>query len=366
MKKSSEKQTKSAKKPAKKAVKSEKYLPKKKYKSLLGEKETEHAIVLIKDFFQMALSTELNLTRVTAPLFVRSATGVNDDLNGVERPVSFPVKGLNEEKLEIVQSLAKWKRLKVTDLKMTQGFGIYTDMNAIRPDDDIDAIHSIYVDQWDWEMAIDEKDRTVFYLHEIVKKVYRCLQRTEFFLYDRYPKLKPILPKEIKILYADDLARKYPDLTPKERENKVAKEYGAVFITGIGGKMCDGTIHDGRAPDYDDWITESGDGHRGLNGDILVWNPVHDAALELSSMGIRVSPESLRAQLEERNMMERSKFDFHKKLLAGELTQTLGGGIGQSRLCMFLLRKAHIGETQVSVWTDEIKADCKERGIILL
>jgi aspartate--ammonia ligase len=185
-------------------------------------------------------------------------------------------------------------------------------------------------------------------------------------LYDRYPKLKPILPKEIKILYADDLAKKYPTLTPKERENKVAKEYGAVFITGIGGQMNDGTIHDGRAPDYDDWITESGDGHRGLNGDILVWNPVLDMALELSSMGIRVSPESLKLQLEERNMTERSKLSFHSKLLAGELTQTLGGGIGQSRLCMFLLRKAHIGETQVSVWTDEIIEDCKNRGINLL
>ncbi len=337
-----------------------------KYKSILNTKETEHAIVAIKDFFQLALSTELNLTRVTAPLFVGSGKGINDDLNGIERPVKFPVKALNDEKMEIVQSLAKWKRMKITDLELEPGFGIYTDMNALRPDEDLDPIHSIYVDQWDWEMAIDEKDRTVFYLHEIVKKVYRCLQRTEFFLYDRYPQIKPILPKEIKILYADDLARQYPKLTPKERENTVAKKYGAVFITGIGGKLDDGTIHDGRAPDYDDWITESGDGHRGLNGDILVWNPVHDCALELSSMGIRVSPESLRAQLEERNMMERAELDFHKKLLAGQLTQTLGGGIGQSRLCMFLLRKAHIGETQVSVWTDEIKEDCKNRGIVLL
>lgn len=337
-----------------------------KYTSILNTKETEHAIVAIKDFFQLALSTELNLTRVTAPLFVGSGKGINDDLNGVERPVKFPVKALNDEKMEIVQSLAKWKRMKITDLELEPGFGIYTDMNALRPDEDLDPIHSIYVDQWDWEMAIDEKDRTVYYLHEIVKKVYRCMQRTEFFLYDRYPQIKPILPKEIKILYADDLAKQYPNLTSKERENTVAKKYGAVFITGIGGKMSDGTIHDGRAPDYDDWITESGDGHRGLNGDILVWNPVHEAALELSSMGIRVSPESLRAQLEERKMMKRAELDFHKKLLAGELTQTLGGGIGQSRLCMFLLRKAHIGETQVSVWTDEIKEDCKKRGIILL
>ena len=336
------------------------------YKSILNNKETEHAIVAIKDFFQLALSTELNLTRVTAPLFVPAGVGINDDLNGVERPVSFPLKALNEKRMEIVQSLAKWKRLKVTELGLDPDFGIYTDMNALRPDEDLDPIHSVYVDQWDWEMAIDEKDRTVFFLHEIVKKVYRCIQRTEFFLYDRYPEIKPILPKDIKIVFADDLQREYPQLTPKEREDIVAKKYGAVFITGIGGKLDDGSIHDGRAPDYDDWITECGDGHRGLNGDILVWNPVLNSAFELSSMGIRVSPESLKAQLEERGMMERAKLDFHSKLLNGQLTQTLGGGIGQSRLCMFLLRKAHIGETQVSIWTDEIIKDCEKRGIKLL
>ena len=336
------------------------------YKSILNNRETEHAIVAIKDFFQLALSTELNLTRVTAPLFVPSGVGINDDLNGVERPVSFPLKALNDKKMEIVQSLAKWKRLKVTELGLAPDFGIYTDMNALRPDEELDSIHSIYVDQWDWEMAIDEKDRTVFFLHEIVKKVYRCIQRTEFFLYDRYPEIKPVLPKDIKILFADDLQREFPKLTPKEREDIVAKKYGAVFITGIGGKLDDGSIHDGRAPDYDDWITECGDGHRGLNGDILVWNPVLNSAFELSSMGIRVSPESLKAQLEERGMMKRAELDFHKKLLNGELTQTLGGGIGQSRLCMFLLRKAHIGETQVSIWTDEIIKDCEKRGIKLL
>ena len=336
------------------------------YKQLLDPAQTELGIKQIKDFFQANLSTELRLRRVTAPLFVLRGLGINDDLNGVERPVSFPLKALNEKKMEIVQSLAKWKRLKVTELGLDPDFGIYTDMNALRPDEDLDAIHSIYVDQWDWEMAIDEKDRTVFFLHEIVKKVYRCIQRTEFFLYDRYPEIKPILPKEIKIVFADDLQREYPQLTPKEREDIVAKKYGAVFITGIGGKLDDGSIHDGRAPDYDDWITECGDGHRGLNGDILVWNPVLNSAFELSSMGIRVSPESLKAQLEERGMMERAKLDFHSKLLNGQLTQTLGGGIGQSRLCMFLLRKAHIGETQVSIWTDEIIKDCEKRGIKLL
>ncbi|MBP5587763.1 MAG: aspartate--ammonia ligase [Treponema sp.] len=350
----------------KKSVSKKTILPKKHYKSILGEKETEHAIVLIKDFFQMALSTELNLTRVTAPLFVRASTGVNDDLNGIERPVSFPVKQLNDEKLEIVQSLAKWKRLKVTDLKMTPGFGIYTDMNAIRPDDDIDALHSIYVDQWDWEMAIDEKDRTIYYLHEIVNKIYRCIKRTEFFIYDRYTQIKPVLPEQVTFLYSDDLQRQYPNLSPKEREAVVTKKYGAVFICGIGGKLPDGTIHDGRAPDYDDWISESGDGHRGLNGDLLVWDSVLELPLELSSIGIRVNAHSLQLQLEERDAEERAKLMFHSKLLKGELTQTIGGGIGQSRLCMFLLRKAHIGETQVSIWPEKEFAACKKAGIKLL
>src|SRR5574344_3040247 len=214
-----------------------------KYSSILGIKETEHAIVAVKDFFQLQLSTELNLSRVTAPLFVAAGTGVNDDLNGVERPVSFPVKDMNEEKLEIVQSLAKWKRMKVTDLGLTPGFGIYTDMNAIRPDEELDAVHSLYVDQWDWEMAIDEKDRTIFYLHEIVKKIYRCIKRTEFYIYDRYDSIKPVLPEEITFVFTDDLVREYPDLTPKEREAAVAKKYGAVFITGIGGILPDGSIH---------------------------------------------------------------------------------------------------------------------------
>ena len=267
------------------------------YKSILTAKETEHAIVLIKNFFQTALSTELNLTRVTAPLFVQSGMGINDDLNGVEKPVAFPVKEMGNMRVEIVQSLAKWKRLKVTELGLKSGFGIYTDMNAIRPDETLDAVHSLYVDQWDWEMAIDEGNRTVFYLHEIVKKIYRCLKRAEFYIYDYYPKIMPQLPEDIAILFADDLQKEYPTLSPYEREKKVAKKYGAVFITGIGGKMSDGAFHDGRAPDYDDWITETGDGHRGLNGDIVVWNDVLKSPFELSSMGIRVSPESLALQL---------------------------------------------------------------------
>ena len=338
----------------------------KNYKPILGVKETEHAIVSIKDFFQLTLSTELNLTRVTAPLFVPSGMGINDDLNGVEKPVSFNVKGMNGQKMEIVQSLAKWKRLKVTEMGMKPGFGIYTDMNAIRPDEELDAVHSLYVDQWDWCMAIDEKDRTVFYLFDIVKKIYRTLKRVEFFLYDRYSMLEPVLPEDIKLIYSDDLLREYPGMTAKERENAAAKKYGAVFICGIGGKLPDGSIHDGRAPDYDDWITDAGDGHVGLNGDIIVWNETLGRAFELSSMGIRVSPESLKRQLKERGCEERAELPFQKKLLNGELSFTLGGGIGQSRLCMFLLRKAHICEVQVSEWPQSELDACAAAGIPVL
>ena len=336
------------------------------YKPILGVKETEQAIIHIKDFFQLALSTELNLTRVTAPLFVPRGKGINDDLNGVERPVRFPVKDLNEQDLEIVHSLAKWKRLKVTDLALKRGFGIYTDMNAIRADEELDNIHSLYVDQWDWELAIAENDRTIDYLKDVVRKIYRCLKRTEFYIYDYYPSITPSLPEDITFVHAEDLYAQYPNLTAKERENEAAKKYGAVFIIGIGYALPDGNLHDGRAPDYDDWITETGNGKHGLNGDLLVWNPVLGQALELSSMGIRVSPDSMKEQLAYRNCVERSSLYFHKRLLAGELTQTAGGGIGQSRLCMFFLRKAHIGETQVSVWPDKLLEDCRKSGIPIL
>ncbi|MBO7420486.1 MAG: aspartate--ammonia ligase, partial [Spirochaetaceae bacterium] len=244
----------------------------KNYKPLLSVKETEHAIVMIKDFFQLALSTELNLTRVTAPLFVPKGTGLNDDLNGVERPVSFPVKDMNEQTMEIVHSLAKWKRVKITELGLSRGFGIYTDMNAIRADEDLDNIHSLYVDQWDWEMAVDSGDRSIEFLKETVRKIYRCLKRTEFYIYDRFPQITPILPEEITFIHAEDLLQAYPKLSVKERENEIAKKYGAVFIIGIGAPLSDGIAHDGRAPDYDDWISETGDGKRGLNGDLLVWN----------------------------------------------------------------------------------------------
>ena len=338
----------------------------KNYKSLLGEKETEHAIVMIKDFFQTQLSTALNLTRVTAPLFVQSGKGLNDDLNGVERAVKFPVKDMGDAQMEIVHSLAKWKRVKVSEMKLAPGFGIYTDMNAIRADEDLDNIHSLYVDQWDWCECINESDRNLEYLKAAVRKIYACLKRTEFYIYDRYEQIPPILPEKVEFVFADDLQKKYPALTPKERENKVCEEYKAVFLIGIGGKLGDGSIHDGRAPDYDDWISENEECHKGLNGDLLVWNPVLKQSFELSSMGIRVSPESLKLQLEERGCPERAKLEFHKRLLNGELSQTMGGGIGQSRLCMFFLRKAHIGEIQVSMWSDEMRGACEKSGIHLL
>ena len=338
----------------------------KNYKPLLSVKETEHAIVMIKDFFQLSLSTELNLTRVTAPLFVPKGTGLNDDLNGVERPVSFPVKDMNEQTMEIVHSLAKWKRVKITDLGLSRGFGIYTDMNAIRADEDLDNLHSLYVDQWDWEMAIDNADRSIDFLKDTVKKIFRCLKRTEFYIYDRFPQIKPILPEEITFIHAEDLLKAYPKLSVKDRENEIAKKYGAVFIIGIGAPLSDGIAHDGRAPDYDDWISETGDGKRGLNGDLLVWNPVLEKAFELSSMGVRVSPESLKRQLEERGCPERAKLYFHKRLLNGELSPSIGGGIGQSRLCMYFLRKAHIGETQVSTWPQSMIDECAKNNIPLL
>lgn len=323
-------------------------------------------LFLSKIFFSFSLSTELSLTRVTAPLFVKSGTGINDDLNGVERAVKFPVKDMNDTQMEIVHSLAKWKRLKVTELGLMPGFGIYTDMNAIRADEELDNLHSLYVDQWDWEMCIDSTDRTITYLKAVVEKIYRCIKQTEFYIYDRYEEIKPVLPEKITFLFADDLQREFPKKTPKEREFEAAKKYGAIFLIGIGGKMGDGTIHDGRAPDYDDWITESGDGHRGLNGDIIVWNPILQNSMELSSMGIRVSPQSLKDQLAERGCPERAKLEFHSQLLAGKLRQTMGGGIGQSRLCMYFLRKAHIGEIQVSTWPEDMVEKCRKANIDIL
>ena len=308
------------------------------YRPVLTGKETEQAIVRIKNFFQLTLSTRLNLTRVTAPLFVPRGKGLNDDLNGIERAVHFPVKDMNEQELEIVHSLAKWKRVKIAEMGLKPDFGIYTDMNAIRADEELDNIHSLYVDQWDWELAMEEADRSLDFLKAIVEKIYDCLKCTEFFIYDNYAQIEPILPNHITFIHAEDLYAQYPNLSAKERERECARQYGAVFLIGIGAPLKNGEPHDGRAPDYDDWITATGGGRHGLNGDLLVWNPVLNDVLELSSMGIRVSPKTMREQLAARNCMERAALFFHTKLLNGELPQTIGGGIGQSRLCMFFLR----------------------------
>jgi aspartate--ammonia ligase len=336
------------------------------YQPLLDIRETELAIHEIKNFFQTNLAFELNLTRVTAPLFVKAGTGINDNLNGVERPVSFPIKALNETKAEIVQSLAKWKRMMLADYDFQLGEGLYTDMNAIRPDEVLDNIHSLYVDQWDWERAISPEERSLDFLKMIVRKIYDVIRRTEKFIAYQHHALEPILPETITFLHTEELEERYPDLTPKEREYQACKEYGAIFVIGIGGALKNGEPHDGRAPDYDDWIVPTHNGYKGLNGDILVYNPVLDYAYELSSMGIRVSPETLLQQLELRGALDRKELYFHKRLLNNELPLSIGGGIGQSRLCMLYLRKAHIGEIQASIWTDDIIQECRKQNITLL
>lgn len=336
------------------------------YKPLLNLNQTELGIQRIKDFFQANLSAELRLRRVTAPLFVLKGTGLNDDLNGVERPVTFPVKDMNDQKAEIVHSLAKWKRMILADYNIKRGYGIYTDMNAIRPDEELDNIHSLYVDQWDWEMTIEKEDRTIEFLQKIAKRIFYAMHRTEYLVHEMFPEIEPQLPEHIHFVYAEDLLQMYPNLSPKEREDKIAKEYGAVFIIGIGGKLSNGEKHDGRAPDYDDWTTPTGDGHFGLNGDILVWNDILGHALELSSMGIRVDKEALLRQLEITGEQKRKELYFHQRLLNGSLPLSVGGGIGQSRLCMFLLRKAHIGEIQASLWPDEMRKTCAQNNIPLI
>lgn len=336
------------------------------YKPLLGPRETENAIKSIKDFFEINLATELNLTRVTAPLFVKSGTGINDDLNGVEKPVSFSMRDLLGERAEIVQSLAKWKRLQLAELNFEPGYGLYTDMNAIRPDETLDNTHSLYVDQWDWERVITTEQRNIVFLEKVVRKLYGILKRTEQFVYERYPALKPELPEEIVFIHAEDLRARYPELSPKERENRLLQECGAAFIAGIGGALSDGEIHDGRAPDYDDWTTPTSVQRFGLNGDILIWNPILKVAFELSSMGIRVDEEALRRQLKIRGCEYRSELYWHRRLLEGGMPLSIGGGIGQSRLCMYFLRKAHIGEIQSSIWPDDMLEVCREAGIPLL
>lgn len=336
------------------------------YESLLDIKETEVAIKSIKDFFQINLAKSLRLTRVTAPRFVISGIGINDDLRGVEIPVSFLVEGVGHVKAEIVHSLAKWKRMALSDYGFKLGEGLYTDMDAIRAQEDLDNLHSIYVDQWDWESIIKKEDRNLEFLKRIVRKIYDVMRKSELFIYKNYPQIEPILPEEIVFVHSEDLVEKYPDLSPTERENAICKEYGAVFIIGIGGKLQDGKPHDERAPDYDDWSTATTGYYSGLNGDILVWYPLLKTALEISSMGIRVDIEALERQLEITGTTERKKLIWHKRLLSGEFPLTIGGGIGQSRLCMFTLRKAHIGEVQCSIWPEKMILNCRKRGIFLL
>lgn len=336
------------------------------YKPLLDMRQTEQGIKLIKEFFQQNLSTELRLRRVTAPLFVLKGLGINDGLNGVERPVTFPIKDLHEAEAEVVHSLAKWKRLTLADYKIAPGYGVYADMNAIRADEELDNLHSLYVDQWDWEASIKPEQRTLEFLKNIVKRIYSAILRTEYLVCERYSCIKPFLPDTIHFIHSEDLLAMYPDKTVKERENLIAKKYGAVFIIGIGGKLADGKPHDGRAPDYDDWTTDTGNGHHGLNGDILIWYPILDRAVELSSMGIRVNREAMLHQLALCGAEDNAKLYFHKKLLDGKLPQSIGGGIGQSRLCMVLLHKAHLGEIQASIWPDEMYKECKALGMNLI
>ena len=336
------------------------------YESVLDMRQTEQGIKLIKEFFQQNLSTELRLRRVTAPLFVLQGLGINDDLNGVERPVTFPIKDLGDAKAEVVHSLAKWKRLTLAEYHVEPGYGVYTDMNAIRADEELDNLHSLYVDQWDWEAVITRDQRNLDFLKNIVRRIYAAILRTEFLVCERYCKLNPFLPQDIHFIHSEDLLAMYPDKSVKEREDLIAKKYGAVFIIGIGGKLANGEPHDGRAPDYDDWTTDCGDGKKGLNGDILIWYPVLGRAVELSSMGIRVDQESLIRQLEITGKQDRAKLYFHQKLLNGELPLSVGGGIGQSRLCMVLLQKAHLGEIQASIWPDEMRKECHELGMTLI
>lgn len=327
------------------------------YASRLGIRETEVAIKYVKDFFERELSNQLNLTRVSAPLFVAPESGLNDTLNGVERPVSFGILEQEDREVEIVHSLAKWKRYALKRYGFKHGEGLYTDMNAIRRDEETDNIHSIFVDQWDWEKIIYKDERNKDVLKKIVRRVYKALRNTEQFMSEKYGFIHLFLPEEITFLTTQELEDMYPQLSPKEREYEITKLKGAVFLMQIGGTLASGEVHDGRAPDYDDWS---------LNGDILVYYPVLDIALELSSMGIRVDEKALMHQLEVRNMTERAELPFQKALLNGQLPYTVGGGIGQSRICMFFLRKAHIGEVQSSFWPPEMETELRRHGIELL
>lgn len=336
------------------------------YRPLLDKYETEQGIKVIKDFFQDNLATGLRLRRVTGPLFVRRGLGINDDLNGTERPVSFAIGDMGGATAEVVHSLAKWKRLTLADYGVQPGYGIYTDMNAIRADEELGNLHSLYVDQWDWERAIRPEDRTLDYLCRTVRRIYAAMLRTEFLVCERFPQLRASLAEEVTFIHAEELRRRYPDLTPKEREDRVAHDCGTVFIVGIGCPLGDGLPHDHRAPDYDDYSTVAENGLPGLNGDLLVWNEVLGRAFEVSSMGIRVDREALVRQLRADGKEDRLQLYFHRRLVEGSLPLSIGGGIGQSRLCMLYLRKAHIGEIQASIWPEEMRRRCDALGIPLI
>ena len=326
------------------------------YRTLLSQRDTQKAIKIVKDTFQRDLAKALNLDRITAPLMVTRSSGINDDLNGVERKVHFTMKNIDGE-AEVVQSLAKWKRRALHYYGYRAGEGIYTDMNAIRRDDDTDNLHSLFVDQWDWCKVINKEQRNIDFLRETVEKIVGAVYDTNEAVKKKYPILSFKLNPEVFFITTQELEDMYPDLTPKERENTITEKHGTVFIMQIGGRLKSGEKHDGRAPDYDDWE---------LNGDILIWDELLQCAVEISSMGIRVDAESLHRQLEAENVLEREKFEFHKKILDGTYPLTIGGGIGQSRLCMLLLQKAHIGEVQCAIWPEEMREECRKHNIILL
>lgn len=336
------------------------------YRPLLDKYATEQGIKMIKDFFQQNLATGLRLHRVTGPLFVRRGLGINDDLSGTERPVTFPIKDLGDAQAEVVHSLAKWKRLTLAEHGIKPGYGIYTDMNAIRADEELGNLHSLYVDQWDWERVILPEERTLDFLRATVERIYAALRRTEFLVCERFPQISPFLPETVHFIHAEELRQRYPGLTPKEREDRITREFGAVFIIGIGCPLGDGKPHDLRAPDYDDYSTIASNGLPGLNGDLLIWYDVLERAVELSSMGIRVDREALVRQLRESGKEERLNLYFHQRLMEGTLPLSVGGGIGQSRLCMIYLRKAHIGEIQASIWPDEMRSECERLHIPLI
>ena len=321
----------------------------------------------IKEFFLSSISTELRLRRVTAPLFVLKGLGMNDDLSGTERPVTFPVKDMDNAEAEVVHSLAKWKRVTLAEYEVKSGYGIITDMNAIRADEELDNLHSLYVDQWDWERVMDSDMRNIDYLKSIVSRIYNSILRTEYYICETYPQIEPFLPENITFIHAEELLQRYPTLTPKEREDAICKECGAVFIIGIGCTLSNGEVHDHRAPDYDDYSTQPDDAEfAGLNGDLLVWYPILNRSIELSSMGIRVDSTALERQLAQSGKEDRKSFYFHRRLLEGTLPQSIGGGIGQSRLCMILLHKAHIGEVQSSIWPEDMRSLCKAAGMPLI